>query len=110
MVLQAVSLIAILSEFPQWWWESDAPAFRTTGDFGLQFRTVWIDLGPSWYGYVGAFVWLPVAIFKVVKAARRGVVTTLVDRILVYAVAALVAGTTLLVHLTPLRFTSVLIL
>ena len=107
VLLVIFDLVRFLPELPAHWWSPEQPP--RMGESGMQFdlRVMWVDFGLAWlgsWGYLTAFVWIPVAVIKVVRASRRGLRPATTDWILLGLLATLLCGTSALYHLTPLRY------
>ena len=100
-------LVRLLPDLPDQWWHPEQPPVLDDSGMHFDLRSMFVDFGLAWigaWGYIGAFVWLPVAAFKAIRAARRGLATQNAERILFLAQCILLATTSALVHLTPLRY------
>jgi hypothetical protein len=99
-------LVVLLPTMPSAWWGPPRPM----GPDGVwDLRIMFVDFGLGWLGspgYLGALVWIPLAILSAVRARRRGVVPTLLEWSLFASLAAELILTSCLVHLTPLRYAS----
>jgi len=107
IALVIFDLSRLLHDLPgEWWHPEQPPRLDESGmHFGLRFMVV--DFGLAWigaWGYLGAFVWLPVTAVKAIRAARRGIATRPAERVLFLTLCLLLAATSALVHLTPLRY------
>jgi hypothetical protein len=108
IALVVFDLLRFLPQLPVHWWQPEQPV-RIDVDGGAQFdfRIMHVDFGLAWlgsWGYLAAFVWIPVAIVKAFRARPHGVVTSRGERIIFVLLVALLCATSALVHLTPLRY------
>jgi hypothetical protein len=101
-----VEMMTQLPYMPEAWW---APAGQTPlppGKFDL--RWAFIDPGLlGWLGgwaYLAAWIWVPVAIWRSVRANRSGIALRPLERVLLLLVPAPLALVQGLLRLTPLKY------
>jgi hypothetical protein len=56
------------------------------------------------WGYMAAFIWMPLAVWRAIRARRSGVRLQWDDRVVLVLVVALFLAVQLLLRLTPLRY------
>ena len=104
--LVLVDLLALLPTMPPAWWGPPRP---TQFDGSWDLRVMSVDLGFGWLGspgYVIAFLWLPVASLRVVRAIVSGFVPSQGEWWIVMLTATELITISALVHLTPLQYAS----
>ena len=99
-----LSLLGCLRELPAEWWYPQPPP-STFGS--LDLRTIWVDFaGIVWvaqWGYVGALVWLPSMVVRVLRARRLDMRLSATERVQFVTLLSLVVAVSLLRYGTPLR-------
>ncbi len=108
IALVLFDLLLLLPRLPGQWWQPEQP-LRIDANGGAQFdlRIMNVDFGLAWlgsWGYLAAFVWIPVALVKVFRARQNGVTTSPTERIILVLLVVLLCAISALVHLTPLRY------
>jgi hypothetical protein len=109
VALVIIDAALLLPRLPETWWQPEQVTQVTSGNALLDLRlmthmSLWGWAG-SW-GYLGALVWLPLAVVRIVKGRRHGQSMTRPDRALCTSVLVLVVACVGLVHFTPLRYVS----
>jgi hypothetical protein len=106
IVLLAVDMVETLPFMPEPWWRSTADVPLTAAQFDLRMMIICPGI-VGWLGawaYLGAFVWIPLAAWRVVRGGRVGISPTRGDRVLLALVPTLVVGVECLLRLTPLHY------
>jgi len=109
VTLMIVDFAWCLGTLPEEWWGPEQ-AVRVDAT-GVHFDLRWmaVDFGLAWlgqWGYLAAFIWIPTAVVRFLKARRASQVALPSERILFATLCALMLALTALVHLTPLRYPS----
>jgi hypothetical protein len=56
------------------------------------------------WGYMAAFIWMPLAVWRAIRAKRNGVGLQSDERVVLVLVVALFLAVQLLLRLTPLKY------
>jgi len=108
VALVIIELMSLLPYLPEHWWRAGEPVRAIPGGIEIDLRTMNVDFsGIGWlgsWGYMGSFLWIPLAFFRAVEARRRGEVGTRAQRVLLALQCTLLLATLALVRLTPLHY------
>jgi hypothetical protein len=91
---------------PDCWYPEQRPPYNATDMHFRLLHVISVDFGLAWigqWGYLGALVWIPVAIVRGVRGRGRGLRARSGECLLFVLVCTLVVATSALVHLTLRR-------
>jgi len=103
-----VDLLLLLPRLPDQWWQAEQPLrFDASGGAQFDLRIMNVDFGLAWlgsWGYLAAFVWIPIALVRLFRARQHGVPASPTERTILALLIVLLCAVSALVHLTPLRY------
>ena len=102
-----IEMVTVLPYIPEAWWTPPALLGLREGQFHLRGVGVMHPGLLGWlggWGYLLAFAWIPMAIWRSTRARRRGVALRSDERILLALVPTLFLAAQGLLRLTPLKY------
>jgi hypothetical protein len=101
-----IEMAAALPSMPELWWTPPEKAQLPPGQFDL--RMMYMHPGLlGWvggWGYLAAFGWIPLAVWRAIRARRTGVRFRSDERVMLLLVPTLFAVVQGLLRLTPLKY------
>ena len=102
-----IEMVTVLPYLPEAWWTPPALLALREGQFDVRGLGVMHPGLLGWvgaWGYLLAFAWIPIAIWRCTHAWRRGLALRADERILLVLVLALFLAAQGLLRLTPLKY------
>ena len=102
-----IEMLTVLPYMPDAWWTPPALLGLREGQFDLRGIGVMHPGLLGWlggWGYLLAFAWFPLAIWRSIRGSRRGTALRSEERILLVLVPTLFLAAQALLRLTPLKY------
>jgi hypothetical protein len=102
-----IEMVTVLPHLAEAWWTPPEQLPLAPAQFDLRGMGV-MHPGPlGWlgrWGYLAAFVWIPLAVWRAHQAGRRGATLGSEERVLLALVPTLLVVAQALLRLTPLKY------
>jgi hypothetical protein len=102
-----VEMVMVLPYLPESWWTPPEQLRLPPGHFDLRGAGVMHPGLIGWFGawgYLASWVWLPLAGWRAIQAARGGQASSSEERVLLALVSTLLVVLQALLRLTPLKY------
>jgi hypothetical protein len=106
IALVILDMSTSLPQMPELWWTPPEEVNLPPGQFDLRVMVIHPGL-LGWFGmwgYLAAIAWIPLALWRVVRASRSGVPFRSDERVILVLVPTLFAIVQGLLRLTPLKY------